>query len=118
MHDELILQLMPAWIPLKHLASIASGLVLLGGGTCIALGILVDWAGAMLAAFLVTVTLLIHVPGMLAQLRRALRPDGLFLAALLGGETLTELRQSLAEAEAEITGGAAPRVLAGRLVPA
>ena len=50
------------------------------------------------------------LPGVLAQLRRALRPDGLFLAALLGGETLTELRQSLAEAEVEITGGAAPRV--------
>jgi SAM-dependent methyltransferase len=50
------------------------------------------------------------LPGVLAQVRRALRPDGLFLAALLGGETLTELRQSLAEAEVEITGGAAPRV--------
>ena len=49
-------------------------------------------------------------PGVLAQIRRALRPDGLFLAALLGGETLTELRQSLAAAEAEITGGASPRV--------
>jgi SAM-dependent methyltransferase len=50
------------------------------------------------------------LPGALAQVRRALRPDGLFLAAVLGGETLTELRQSLAEAEVEITGGAAPRV--------
>jgi SAM-dependent methyltransferase len=49
-------------------------------------------------------------PGVLAQIRRALKPDGLFLAALLGGETLTELRQSLAAAEAEITGGASPRV--------
>src|SRR5690606_911672 len=39
-----------------------------------------------------------------------LRPDGLFLATLLGGETLFELRQSLAAAEAEITGGASPRV--------
>ena len=50
------------------------------------------------------------LPGVMAQLRRALRPDGLLLAALLGGETLTELRQSLAEAEAELTGGASPRV--------
>jgi SAM-dependent methyltransferase len=50
------------------------------------------------------------LPGVLAQRRRALRPDGLFLAALLGGDTLTELRQSLAEAEAEISGGASPRV--------
>ena len=50
------------------------------------------------------------LPGVLAQIRRALRPDGLLLAALLGGETLTELRQSLAAAEAELTGGASPRV--------
>jgi SAM-dependent methyltransferase len=50
------------------------------------------------------------LPGVLAQVRAALKPDGLFLAALLGGDTLTELRQSLAEAEAEVTGGASPRV--------
>ena len=50
------------------------------------------------------------LPGVLAQIRRSLKPDGLFLAALLGGETLTELRQSLAAAEAEQTGGASPRV--------
>jgi SAM-dependent methyltransferase len=50
------------------------------------------------------------LPGTLAQIRRALKPDGLFLAALLGGETLTELRQSFAAAEAEIEGGISPRV--------
>jgi SAM-dependent methyltransferase len=50
------------------------------------------------------------LPGALTQIRRALRPDGLFLAALLGGETLTELRQSFAAAEAEIEGGVSPRV--------
>lgn len=50
------------------------------------------------------------LPGVLAQIRRALKPDGLFLAALLGGETLTELRQAFAEAESEIEGGASPRV--------
>jgi len=50
------------------------------------------------------------LPGTLAQIRRILRPDGLFLAALLGGRTLTELRMSLAAAEAEIDGGASPRV--------
>jgi SAM-dependent methyltransferase len=50
------------------------------------------------------------LPGTLAQIRNALKPDGLFLAALLGGDTLTELRQSLAAAESEITGGASPRV--------
>jgi len=50
------------------------------------------------------------LPGVLVQIRRALRPDGLFLGALLGGETLTELRQSFAAAESEIEGGASPRV--------
>ncbi len=50
------------------------------------------------------------LPGALTQIRRALKPDGLFLAALLGGETLTELRQSFAEAEAEVEGGVSPRV--------
>jgi SAM-dependent methyltransferase len=50
------------------------------------------------------------LPGVLAQIRRALKPDGLFVAALLGGDTLTELRQAFAEAESEIEGGASPRV--------
>jgi SAM-dependent methyltransferase len=50
------------------------------------------------------------LPGTLVQIRRALKPDGLFLAALIGGETLTELRQSFAGAEAEIEGGVSPRV--------
>jgi SAM-dependent methyltransferase len=50
------------------------------------------------------------LPGVLVQIRRALKPDGLFLAALLGGETLTELRQSFAAAESDIEGGASPRV--------
>jgi SAM-dependent methyltransferase len=50
------------------------------------------------------------LPGALIQIRRALKPDGLFLAAMLGGDTLTELRQSFAEAEAEIEGGASPHV--------
>ena len=50
------------------------------------------------------------LPGTLAQIRRALKPDGLFLAALIGGETLGELRESLAVAESEIAGGASPRV--------
>ena len=48
--------------------------------------------------------------GALVQIRRALRPDGLFIGALFGRGTLTELRQSLIAAEAEITGGAGLRV--------
>jgi len=50
------------------------------------------------------------LPGALVQIRRTLKPDGLLLAALVGGETLHELRESFATAEAEITGGASPRV--------
>ncbi len=49
-------------------------------------------------------------PGVLAQIQRALRPDGLFLTALLGGDSLQELRTCLITAEAELTGGASPRV--------
>lgn len=51
------------------------------------------------------------LPGVLAQVRRALKPDGLLLLALFGGDTLTELRQSFAAAESEIEGGLSPRVL-------
>ena len=50
------------------------------------------------------------LPGALIQIRRALRPDGLFMAALLGARTLIELRQALLEAEVETEGGASPRV--------
>jgi SAM-dependent methyltransferase len=50
------------------------------------------------------------LPGVLAQICRALKPDGLFVAALFGGETLTELRQAFAAAESQIEGGASPRV--------
>lgn len=50
------------------------------------------------------------LPGAMIQIRRALRPDGLFLGALLGGDTLTELRQAFTQAEAELEGGVSPRV--------
>lgn len=50
------------------------------------------------------------LPGALLQMRHALRPDGLFVAAMLGGETLYELRQCLMEAEIDILGGTSPRV--------
>ena len=50
------------------------------------------------------------LPGALIQIRRALKPDGLFLAAMLGGETLFELRRALMEAEIGLTGGVSPRV--------
>lgn len=50
------------------------------------------------------------LPGVLVQINRALKPDGLFLAALLGGETLKELREAWILAEEELFGGASPRV--------
>jgi SAM-dependent methyltransferase len=50
------------------------------------------------------------LPGALAQVRRMLAPDGLFLACFPGGASLVELRAALAEAEDEICGGASPRV--------
>ncbi len=50
------------------------------------------------------------LPGTLVQIRRALQADGLLLAALIGGDSLTELREAFAAAESEIEGGVSPRV--------
>ena len=50
------------------------------------------------------------LPGTFAQIYRALKPDGVFLAAMLGGETLNELRSSFVAAEQERSGGVSPRV--------
>ena len=50
------------------------------------------------------------LPGTLIQIRRALKADGLLLAALIGGDTLTELREAFAQAESEMEGGVSPRV--------
>ncbi len=63
---------------------------------------------------LVTSMLALHtindLPGALAQIRRSLKPDGLFMAALFGGDTLRELRDAFASGEEEIRGGVSPRV--------
>lgn len=63
---------------------------------------------------LVTSVLSLHwtndLPGALIQINRSLKPDGLFLGAVLGGSTLHELRTSLSEAEVELEGGLSPRV--------
>lgn len=50
------------------------------------------------------------LPGTLIQIRRALKPDGLLMAAMIGGDSLNELREAFAEAESEIEGGLSPRV--------
>ena len=68
-------------------------------------------AGSLdLAVSLLALHAVNDLPGTLIQLRRALRPDGLFVGCLLGGATLTELRQSFGQAESEIEGGISPRV--------
>ena len=64
-----------------------------------------------LAVSLLSLQAMNDIPGMLAQIRRALRPDGLFLGAMAGAGTLGELRESLLAAETEIHGGASPRVI-------
>jgi len=51
------------------------------------------------------------LPGALIQIRRALKADGLLLAAMIGGESLHELRAAFAQAESEVEGGLSPRVL-------
>ena len=50
------------------------------------------------------------LPGALLQIRKILRPDGLFLGSLFGGETLSALREVLRDAESEVTGGLRPRI--------
>ncbi|GGA91375.1 methyltransferase [Brucella endophytica] len=67
-------------------------------------------ASADLIVSLLSLQLTNDTPGALFQIRHALKPDGLFLGAMAGGGTLGELRESLLAAEAELTGGASPRV--------
>jgi len=63
-----------------------------------------------LAVSLLTMHEVNDLPGLLIQIRRSLKPDGLFLAAMMGAGTLQELRQSLLQAEVELSGGATPRI--------
>ncbi|TGU22592.1 methyltransferase domain-containing protein, partial [Mesorhizobium sp. M4B.F.Ca.ET.150.01.1.1] len=63
-----------------------------------------------LAVSLLSLHAMNDIPGVLAQIRRALKPDGLFLGALAGAGTLAELRESMLAAETELHGGASPRV--------
>ena len=67
-------------------------------------------AGFDLVASVLALHWAADLPGVLVQLRRALKPDGLLLAAMLGGQTLVELRTALFEAELEEEGGVSPRV--------
>lgn len=84
-----------------------------GLGRCIPDGDVLDLATA--TNDLVIHALCLHwandLVGQLVQCRQALRPDGLFMGFLFGGQTLQELRACLAEAEVEVTGGLSPRIL-------
>lgn len=64
-----------------------------------------------LAVSLLSLQAMNDIPGMLIQIRRALRPDGLFLGAFAGAGTLSELRECLLAAETELYGGVSPRVI-------
>lgn len=63
-----------------------------------------------LAVSALSLQLVNDLPGTLRQIARALKPDGLFLGAMIGGESLKELRAAWLQAESEIEGGASPRV--------
>ena len=85
--------------------------------TCCGLRVLADEealpfraASLDLVASALSLHLVNDLPGALLQIRRALKPDGLFLGSLLGGQTLVELRSAMLAAEAEVEGGASPRV--------
>jgi SAM-dependent methyltransferase len=84
----------------------------LGGTSCVADEEALPFAGNTFD--LVVSAMSLHwvndLPGALIQIRNTLRPDGLFLAALLGGDTLFELRGALVEAESQIEGGVSPRI--------
>ena len=69
-----------------------------------------DVAKYDLAISLLSMQWLNDLPGVLVQIKRLLKPDGLLLAAMIGGDSLTELRETLATAEGEIEGGMSPRV--------
>ena len=92
---------------------LASGMAALGGGLALAAD--EEWLPFAPASFdLVVASVSLHwvndLPGALIQLRQALRPDGLLLASIPALGTLGELRRALTEAEAALSGGAAPRV--------
>ena len=65
--DELIQRIMPEWMPMPRLVSLASGILLVSGGLMIAVGYRLTWAAVLLGCFLFTVTLIVHAPALLAS---------------------------------------------------
>jgi SAM-dependent methyltransferase len=100
-------------IPFIVSMDLAAGMAARAGGLAVAGD--EEWLPFAEGSFdLIVANLSLHgvndLPGALVQLRRALRPDGLFLAALPGFGTLQGLREALAAAEAETRGGVSPRI--------
>lgn len=100
-----------------HIAPLASQAPLGRAGSAAPLVVIGDeealpFAGAHfdLAVSALSLHMVNDLPGALIQIRRVLKPDGLFLGCLLGGSSLRELRTALAEAETELRGGVSPRV--------
>lgn len=99
----------------QHVAShaIASDITAAAPGTGIAFEeSAIPFASGTLHAFASILTLhaLNDLPGALLQIRRALKPDGFFIAALFGARTLFELRSAFMQAESELRGGVSPRI--------
>ncbi len=108
--DAIRRQVDPALGGIERIATGAIDASTLPDMVCDAAGAPLDTAGLDLILSCLGLHWVNDLPGALIQIRHALRPDGLFLAVLLGGETLTELRQCLMEAELAETGGVSPRV--------
>ena len=100
---------------IEQAVSMDSADTMLDGGSPLAVQAEEEWLPFANESFDLVVSLLtLHqvndLPGALVQIRRALRPDGLFLGACFGAETLSELRQALLAGESRVRAGAAPRV--------
>ena len=99
----------------RHLVQCDSSIAMARRAGRLALAAEADFLPFATGAFdLVLSNLALHwindLPGALLQIRQSLRPDGLFLAAILGGDTLWELREALMTAELEEEGGASARI--------
>lgn len=88
-HDDLIQRLMPEWVPAPRLASITAGLVLLTGGTMVLLGWRLRLAARILGAFVIVVTVVVHLPGLFGVPARV-DPDDVWMWTILQRSNLVK----------------------------
>ena len=88
-HDELIQRMMPGWVLFPRLVSIASGLVLVTGGSMVFAGYRLRLAARILGTFLVVVTLAVHLPGVLGE-PRAMDADDIWMWTVLQRSNLVK----------------------------